>query len=540
MVTRKSKEYDSSSIESLSYPENVRAKPGMYMGVMGSPAVFQCLREVLDNCIDECLAGHASLIEVVVDGDKMSVVDNGRGIPSGMTSVGNVSDGSKTKIPTIRAVFGVLHTSGKFNDSAYQVSRGSHGIGVKGTNALSSHLNVRSLHAGKWQAIDFQEGRVVKDARFLTDAPKHPATGAVMKKGTLVTFTPDYEIVGKGARLSIADLSVWCQLSSYFTPQATLTIHVKKDGKFLSKTYHSPEGPVQYLNDRVDTLRKSSEFGLLDELTFQSTSPLHECVIRFSSYDGCDVRAFTNGLENKEGGHHLNSLLSALKDTLQPLANKKQQFTLNELKDGLIGLINVKLSGPSFASQTKEKLTDERAQKPLYEILFKDLTEFFKQNKKLALAIVDRAARLKEMKTKFVASKQMITALKKISQKGLPAKAATAPKCLPADRECYLLEGDCFLAGTLIHTVSGDVPIEQLTQPFVGASLNPETGGFPHVLMSASFTRKTVTEVIDVEFEDGKIVTCTPEHEWLTVNRGYVQAQHLTPEDVLLCVHSRD
>lgn len=326
----------------------------------------------------------------------------------------------------------------------------SHGAGSKGSNALSDFFRVRSFHSKKWSAVDFEQGNLTKDVRVLAKPPLHPVTKKPLSKGTIVSFTPDYTVIGKGARLSMKDLVSWSQLSAYFTPGASITLYLRKDDKFISKNFCSPRGPIQYVEDRIETLQSEKEFGLISTTVFQSSTELHDCVIQFTNYDGCDARAFTNGLENPEGGTHLSSVLSALKDSLTPFCNKKQTFTLNELKDGLIGIINVKLSGPKFASQTKEKLVDERAADPLREELLKKMKEFFSKNKKLAADLVDRASRLKEMKTKFVASKQMLTALKKISQKGLPAKAATAPKCKPQDREIYLLEGDS-AAGGLRH-----------------------------------------------------------------------------------------
>jgi DNA gyrase/topoisomerase IV subunit B len=414
----------------------------------------------------------------------------------------------------------------------------THGIGAKATNALSTEFEVWTFNSGKWWHVMFKKGLLVKEVNNPPRPPMNPATGKVMRKGTLIRFIPDKSIFSS-VHMPRLELFQWARMSAYLTPGLVINLVDGKANPVKTRTLSYPGGVTQYLDDRLDELRKKSEFGVMDGPAFTTTSnPLYDCALRFTSVDGFEVHAYTNGLLNAEGGNHQTSMLNALKESLQPYAGKKQEFTLHELKDGLIGLINVKLSSPKFDSQTKEKLVDERALLPVKEALLKEFTEFFKKNKKLAASIVERASKLRQLKTKFVASKAMLTKLRKISAKGLPAKGATAPKCKPEDRELYLLEGDCFLPGTMIHTAEGDRAIETLTQPFVGAAFDPETGTYPHVLMSASFTRKTVTEVIDVEFEDGHVVTCTPEHEWLTVNRGYVQAQHLTSEDLLLGFHS--
>lgn len=523
-------DYTSDNIKNLQFPESVRLRPGMYIGSTDGAGIGVITREPLDNIVDEALEGHATQCDVHLSSKGIYIIDDGRGIPHGFTEIINPADGSKNKIPTLRAVFGVLHTSGKFNDEAYKISRGVHGVGVKSTNALSSEFEVVTFNKGKWRTILFNKGKLVTDVTECK-APRHPRTNKLLEKGTLIRFLPD-KLIFKDYKLSPAELFAWSKMAAYFTPNLIISLSTDKEGSL--RTLHYPAGPKQYLTDRIVELAKKSEFGLMDDAEFYSTSNAHDCILKFTSYDGCDARAFTNGLENVDGGFHVASMLNALREAVQPYATKKQVFTLIELRDGLIGLINAKMSGPQFTSQTKEKLADERAAEPLKALLLADFAIFFKKNRKLAEAICERSSRLKELKSKFVASKQMLTALKRISRKGLPAKAATAPKCKPSERELYLLEGDCFLAGTPVKTTNGTKSIEELTEPFVGVSLNPETGNFENTRMSASFSRVSVTEVVDIEFADGSIYSCTPEHEWLTYNRGYVMAKDLTSEDDLV------
>jgi DNA gyrase/topoisomerase IV subunit B len=439
--------YDENSMISLGYPDNVRLKPSMYVGALGSDGLMTILREVGDNVLDECMSGHASTLDVFLRDKEVTILDDGRGIPYGKTAVTNQGDNSITQVPTLRAAFGVLHTSGKYNDVAYKISRGVHGLGVKASNALSLSLRATTFSSGHWRTVLFKKGKLIDDVA-VCEAPKHPVTKKPLTKGTIVTYTPDLSIFGEGSKLSKADLFHWAKIAAYFTPNSKLNLHsVGKDGEVSSRTFHYPRGPVQYAEDRVVELRKQSEFGAISDVVFQSESRLHDCVLQFTSYDGCDLQGFTNGLKNIEGGFHVNSTLNALKDSLQSYLGKKQSFTLTELKDGLVGLINVKLSGAQFDSQTKEKLVDPRAAEPLKALLLEEFETFFKKNKKLAESICERASRLKDLKSKFVASKQMLTALKKISKKGLPAKAATAPKCKAEERELFLLEGDSAAGG---------------------------------------------------------------------------------------------
>lgn len=440
--------YDSSNIKNLQFPDSVRMKPGMYIGATDASGILSITRELLDNSVDEALAGRCEVCGVFLEKDgTIWTYDDGSGIPAGMTVITNPADNSKTKVPTLRAVYGVLHTSGKFNDEAYQTSRGTHGIGAKATNALSTEFEVWTFNAGKWWHVLFHKGLLKKDVVSIPRAPMNPATGRLMKKGTLVRFIPDKSIFSS-VNMPRLELFEWAKMSAYLTPGLVINLTDAKVSPAKERSLTFPGGVTQYLDDRLEELRKKSEFGVMDGPAFSSSSnPLYDCALRFTSVDGFEVRAYTNGLLNSEGGNHQTSMLNALKEALQPYAGKKQEFTLHELKDGLVGLINVKLSSPKFDSQTKEKLVDERALAPVKEALLKEFTDFFKKNKKLAAAIIERATKLRQLKTKFVASKQMLTKLRKISAKGLPAKGATAPRCKPEDRELYLLEGDSAAGG---------------------------------------------------------------------------------------------
>lgn len=440
--------YDSSSIKNLQFPESVRTKPGMYIGPTDSSGVLTITRELLDNSVDEALEGRCSVCGVhLMEGGEIWAYDDGSGIPSGTTEVTNPADHKVTKVPTLRAVYGVLHTSGKFNDAAYQASRGTHGVGAKSTNALSTEFEVWTLNKGKWWHILFHKGKVKTDVEVVKAPPKNPATGKLPVKGTIVRFIPDKSIFSS-TRMPRLELFEWAKLSAYLTPGLTVRLSYTAKGEVKRKSFNFPDGVSQYLTDRLDQLSKEAEFGVLEGPAFvASPNALYDCAIRFTSYDGFGMLAYTNGLVNADGGNHMTSMLNALKEALQPYVGKKQEFTLHELKDGLVGLINAKLSSPKFSSQTKDKLVDERALAPVKEALLKEFQAFFSKNKKLAVAIVERAVKLRQLKSKFVASKQLLTKLRKISAKGLPAKGATAPKCKPEDRETYLLEGDSAAGG---------------------------------------------------------------------------------------------
>lgn len=437
MATKKVKDYDESSIKHLSGKEAVRAKPQMYIGPTDERGVFTILREALDNIIDEAISGNCSTGEVFIsDEGRYYVIDNGRGIPVGDMQVKDNVTGKPHTLPAIQAITSLLHTGGKMEtsgDAAYSASRGTHGVGIKATNFLSTEFRVRTFNRGKWWSIAFKKGALTSSLKQC-EVPLHPHTQEKLKKGTIVDFLPDDSIFSK-LKFPTAMLQEWASLAAYFTPDFRFTIS-HHSGK--SKEYFAENGPLQYVSDAMTKLEAQP----ITDSVFSFTNPLVDCVFQYSTLDGNSMRGFTNGLSNAEGGVHLDAFFTALKSAIQPFAKKNQVFTVNELREGLIGLINVKLSAPQFDSQTKEKLVDARGKEPVQNYLNDALAQFFKENKKFALELCDRCSQLKQLKNRFQQSRRALTEIRRITSKGLPSKAATAPGCAPEDRELILLEGE--------------------------------------------------------------------------------------------------
>ena len=311
--------------------------------------------------------------------------------------------------------------------------KNTHGVGIKATNFLSLHFRVRTFYKGKWWQIAYKKGELVTEVSTCA-APTHPFSGEKVTKGTVLDFKPDPSIFSE-LKFSTTLLQEWASLASYFTPGFTFTIS-HHSGK--SKTYHAEDGPLQYVKDVMSKL----EVTPISESTFSFSNPLLDCVFQYSTLDGNSMRGFTNGLSNAEGGVHLDAFFASLKTAIQPYAKKNQVFTVNELREGLVGLVNVKLSAPQFDSQTKEKLVDPRGRGPVQEHLDVALAEFFKKNKKFALELCDRCTQLKQLRNRFQQSRRALSEIRKIVSKGLPSKAALAPGCPPEKRELILLEGE--------------------------------------------------------------------------------------------------
>lgn len=455
MVTKKSavvdQEYDAASVKHLGSREAVQQKTAMYMGSTDEYGIFTCLREATDNIIDEAINGHSSEGELIVLKDlEYWVRDNGRGMPVGLMTVIDSVSNQPHKIPALQAITSLLHAGAKLkeeSDSAYQISRGSHGCGLKGTNFLASFFKVYTFSSpasGKpkqWHYISYKNG-ILDTPITKCAAPVNPVTKKQVKNGTIVHFKVDQKFFSaKSFPPSL--LLEYLQTSSYFTPGFTWTLTAAASGK--TKTYHSENGALDYITEYKSKLPKVAS--MKPDSIFICSSPVMDVAVDFTTAEGNHLKGFTNGLFNAEGGDHVDSFFRTLQKSLEPYKKKGKDFTLTEIKEGVLGIVNAKLAAPKFSSQVKVKLQDERAAEPFRKLLQVELDKFFKKNKSLAESICLRCAELKNLRSKFLASKQVVMELRKIAKKGFPVKALMAPKCKASERELYLVEGDSAMGG---------------------------------------------------------------------------------------------
>lgn len=430
MATRK---YNSDSIRMLSGLNQVREHPTMYIGDVQEHGLFLILRELLDNVVDEFGAGRATFAKAHVDQTGYWVLDDGTGVPQGVkeTVVQVNGEDVKSKLPTMQAIFGNLHTSGKHSD-AYETARGVHGVGAKGTNALSTQFRVWTFFEGKWHYIEFAQGKLVSDGvvskKPPTDTPFGKITG-----GTLIHYVPDTKIFS-AKTFPAQMLHEWAELTAYLNPKFKIQTNYKGE----SKEYYSKVGPREYLEKRIEELKAES---LSERLVFEATSPMVDIAVAFTNYDGQDLRGATNGLTNSQGGTHVNSVQAGLFRAVKEHAKKKHVFTALDFREGLVGIVNAKLSGAKFSSQAKVQLTDERMGSEFEEWVYKQAKAFFTKNPGLAAKICERSSAINELKSKFRASKNALREIAKAS-KQMPAKFAKATEGRPEDRELFLVEGD--------------------------------------------------------------------------------------------------
>lgn len=420
------KAYDANSIEGLEYPEFVRKRPDMYMGATTgkyAPALYRCLREIIDNSLDEYIIGHNKLI--VIDYNSVSnvctVIDNGRGIPTGINK--------KTGKSALWLVFGQMHAGGKFDKEAYKISAGKNGVGNKGTNALSEWLVAYSNNNDRrvWMHQKFQRG--IADGTV----SKGGCEGFekwVKATGTIVRFRPDEKIFKSGIEMDVSRLKRELDDIKYLCPKLKIKLIV--DG--TETEYYSESGLADMVSE-----------GKSDEVIFSYTAENIDAAINFTKREGSSFRSYVNNVYTDMGGTHLKGFRKIICEIVKD--NSKKPITNDDILEGMIGAIHFKMSDPEYQGQTKNELTTESAEREVMEILDKPLRKFFKDNKSLLDRIVKFAEKMYDERQKMKASKDMLKGLNKLNN----AAKYISEKFSDADRrkyrniddlEMFVVEGD--------------------------------------------------------------------------------------------------
>lgn len=429
-----SKGYTEEEFKTHSTLGGIRAKPAMYIGPTDSNGILHLIKEVADNSIDEFSAGRNNKIVICLDKEAITVADDGAGIP-----VGKVKDEQSGKVVSVlKAALTLLHAGGKFKGkSGYKQAAGTigtHGVGIKATNALSSSLTAYTYQKDKWFSIAFEKGKLKQDV----EKCKRPKLPFGLKKkdcGVVVRFTPDFDLFKKGSKVPVKRLKEWAKLSAYIN--GGLEITLIDNGK--SKTWKYKHGIAEYLKHQLHELKA----GKIGKPFFHNSHHI-DLSFQFSDAENINLESYTNSTRNNDAGIHYETVTALIADELKKYGKKRQKFHKQDLLEGIVGVINVKIDNPQFSSQTKEKLVDIRVRKLLEAELPKDLQKFFNTNKNLAKKLCKKAADLRKLKAEFSKKSEALRLLNsRKNKKGiLPSKFAAAPRCLSEDRETYLVEGD--------------------------------------------------------------------------------------------------
>lgn len=479
--------YDASSITVLEGLEAVRRRPGMYIGSVSTKGLNHLIYEIVDNAVDEHLAGFCSDIYVTLEKDGSATVeDNGRGIPVGMHEKG---------ISAERLVFTTLHAGGKFDDSAYKTSGGLHGVGSSVVNALSTYLTVQVKSGGQLYEDRYERGipTVELDHGLLTPIGKSRGTG------TKVNFLPDDTIFEK-TRFKEDEIKSRLHETAYLNP--TLTVHFKDDRKDEAETivYHEPDGIIGFINDLNKNNEAVSDIvyfkgaseGIEVEGAFQYVNEFHE-----------NVLGFCNNIYNAEGGTHLTGFKTAITTIinnyareLNILKEKDVNFTGADVRNGMTAVITIKHPDPRFEGQTKTKLDNQDATKVVSKVTTEELTRFFDRNLETLKNIISCAEKAAKIRKTEERNKSNLLTKQKYSfdsnGKLANCESKDASKC-----EIFIVEGDS--AGGSAKTARDRM--YQAILPIRGKILNVEKASIDKVLANAEI--KTMINAFGCGFSEG-------------------------------------
>ena len=427
--------YGANNIQVLEGLEAVRKRPAMYIGDVGPKGLHHLVYEVVDNSIDEALAGHCTHIKVsILEGNSIRVIDNGRGIPTDMHE--------KEKRSALEVVMTVLHAGGKFDKDTYKVSGGLHGVGVSCVNALSKHLGVRVFRKGIIFQQEYEKGKPLYSVKEV---------GTTDIQGTEVTFTPDDTIFTETQTYNFETLQNRLRELAYLNKgiHLTLTDEREKDeeGNFREEIFFSEGGLKEFITFIDGTREKlipepiyceNDKYGIPVEIAFQYNTGYAE-----------NLHSYVNNINTIEGGTHVAGFRRALTRTLksyainQKLLDKvKVEIAGDDFREGLTGVISVKVAEPQFEGQTKTKLGNSEVSGAVDSAVGEMLENFLEENPKLAKVIVDKVVLAAQARAAARKARDMVQRKGAMSGMGLPGKLSDCSKTDPSICEIFLVEGD--------------------------------------------------------------------------------------------------
>ncbi|TNE73911.1 MAG: DNA topoisomerase (ATP-hydrolyzing) subunit B [Bacteroidetes bacterium] len=430
----KKQDYAADNIQVLEGLEAVRKRPAMYIGDVGVKGLHHLVYEVVDNSIDEALAGHCDTIAVTINEDNsITVVDNGRGIPTAMHT--------KEKKSALEVVMTVLHAGGKFDKDTYKVSGGLHGVGVSCVNALSTHLKAVVHREGKIFQQEYSIGKPLYDVKEV---------GTSNITGTEVTFKPDSSIF-ESTIYNYDTLAARMRELAFLNKGITITLsdmrNLDDDGNPQTEKFHSEGG----LREFAAYLDRNRESLIGDVIYFEGEKdgiPVEVAMTYNTSYTE-NIQAYVNNINTHEGGTHLSGFRRGLTNTLKKyavdsgiLAKEKIEIEGDDFREGLTAVVSVKVAEPQFEGQTKTKLGNREVTAPVSQGVSEMLTVFLEEHPNEARIIVQKVVLAAKARQAARKAREMVQRKSVMSGSGLPGKLADCSSKDPAECELYLVEGD--------------------------------------------------------------------------------------------------
>ena len=431
---KKKKGYSADSIQALEGMEHVRMRPSMYIGDVGNRGLHHLVYEVVDNSIDEALAGHCDRITVeILEGDGIRVKDNGRGIPVDMHA--------KEGVSALQVVMTKIGAGGKFDKDSYKVSGGLHGVGVSCVNALSKHLEAEVYRDGKIWKQEYERGKALYPVKEVGDTDE---------RGTVVTFFPDPQIfdaleynydtlASRMRELAFLNKGLKIKLTDYR--------NTDDKGEYIQDEFFSEEGLSEFVRF-LDEAREPLIESVIHVEGEKNGVPVEVAMIYNSSYAE-NLHSYVNNINTHEGGTHLSGFRRGLTTTLKKYADEsgmldklKFEISGDDFREGLTAVVSVKVAEPQFEGQTKTKLGNREVTAPVSQAVTEMLTDYLEEHPKDARAIVQKVILAAQARHAARKAREMVQRKNVLTGSGLPGKLADCASKDPTESEIYLVEGD--------------------------------------------------------------------------------------------------
>ncbi|HGM4672754.1 TPA: DNA topoisomerase (ATP-hydrolyzing) subunit B [Enterococcus faecium] len=430
-LVERAKEYDASQIQVLEGLEAVRKRPGMYIGSTSSEGLHHLVWEIVDNSIDEVLAGFATKIHVIIEKDNsITVIDDGRGIP--------VDIQAKTGRPAVETVFTVLHAGGKFGGGGYKVSGGLHGVGSSVVNALSTQLDVKVYKEGNVYYQEYRRGAVVDDLKIIEQTDRH---------GTTVHFTPDPEIFTETTEFDFSKLATRIRELAFLNRGMRISIEDKREEEPVINEYHYDGGIksyVEYLNANKTVIfpepvyLEGEQQDIAVEVSMQYTDGYHS-----------NIMSFANNIHTYEGGTHESGFKTALTRVINDYARKQKlmkenddNLTGEDVREGLTAVISIKHPDPQFEGQTKTKLGNSEVRTVTDRLFSEHFMKFLLENPSVARQIVEKGLLASRARLAAKRAREVTRRKGALEISNLPGKLADCSSNDPEKCELFIVEGD--------------------------------------------------------------------------------------------------
>jgi len=524
-----SSSYDASKIQVLEGLESVRKNPGMYIGSTDIRGLHHLVYEVVDNSVDEALAGYCTNVQVSLNKDgSVTVVDNGRGIP--------VDIHEKYKKPAVEVVMTVLYSGGKFDGKAYKVSGGLHGVGVSAVNALSAWLEVKVRRDGKEYYQRYERGKTASTLKVI---------GKSKENGTTITFLPDPEIF-ETTEFNYETIVTRLREMAFLNAGLQIDINDEKNKKHEVFRYDGGVSEfVSYINKNKTPLHPNPIY-------FQGGKEGVQVEVALQYTDGYTENIFTfaNNINTPEGGTHLFGFKGALTRILNDYGKKNkmldESFSLSgeDSREGITAVISCKVIHPQFEGQTKSKLGNSEVRGVVESVTYEKLSEFFEENPVVARTIVDKAMLASKARDAARKARELTRRKGLLESSALPGKLADCSSRDPSQSEIYLVEGDsaggCFSGDTKIALTDGrNLTFKELIKEnkqgkrnFCYTIKKDGTIGIEEIKNPRITKRKA--DVLKLILDNNEEIVCTPDHPFMTRTGIYKNAKDLTFTDSLM------